>query len=322
MTTPPPHNPDNPFGDNPPPHSGTPGQPTNPDSYLPQSGQYPAQQDPQTGGYQQPYAQQPTGGYGQPGYQQHPAYGATGFPAGPSGPGGPGGPGAPWGEPPKKSKTPWIIGIAAVALVAVVATVLIIVLGKDDDDKKQASGGGDSGGGASLTCEEGDYGLKVDPESGESIECDGGYTEDPKADAAISAIEGTWSVETKITSISDDLTDETTGKVLGPGDTTWGEGPHEWMVITPYCTGGTNCGASVTDITNGDYFELTTSGDTWVSDTTRDITCGDSTTTSIDVTIEIELLDSDVLTGTMSTSGSPCDGTPISIEEDLVLEKQ
>ena len=52
MTTPPPHNRDNPFGDNPPPQSGTPGQPANPDSYLPQSGRYPAQQGPQTGGYQ------------------------------------------------------------------------------------------------------------------------------------------------------------------------------------------------------------------------------------------------------------------------------
>ncbi|QHC00906.1 hypothetical protein EK0264_11835 [Epidermidibacterium keratini] len=208
---------------------------------------------------------------------------------------------------------------------AIIATVLIVVLGKDD--KKEASGGGGNGGGdnagSSATCEDGEYGLKVDPQTGETIECTGGNDADPETDAAVTTFGGTWTVTSTITYISGDLTDGYSGAPLVEGDSSWSDGPHDWNVITPYCTGGSECSTTVTDMNYLTTFTLDVSGNSWVGETTIDITCEDSTTDPIDVTIEIELKDSEVLTGTMSTSGSgPCGGSPVSIEEDLILEKQ
>lgn len=156
----------------PPPTGANPGSPGQvPPVGSPQTG-------PQAGGAVAGYPPQGAPQYGQPpqGYlsQGQPPHGQPlqglnqpGYPPAPDG----------YGQAPSKSKTPWIVGGAVVALLAIVGVVLILVLGGDDDDNTSAGGGGseqgDGGDQSSLTCDEGDYGIKIDPETGESIECDG-----------------------------------------------------------------------------------------------------------------------------------------------------
>jgi len=122
-----------PYGDQP---GGPSAQPPQPDPYAPsaQSDPYGQPQGDPYGQYPQadPYAQQQGSGYdagqyqpdpnGQQGYQQ-PGYGQ---PAGPV-------------PPPQKSRTPLLIGVAAVVVIAIVATLLIVFLNKGDG-KNNASG--------------------------------------------------------------------------------------------------------------------------------------------------------------------------------------
>lgn len=154
-----------------PPQPGQPGQPNpygqqpgQPNPYGQQPGGYPQQGGyPQSGGFPQqgyPQGQPQQGGYPQQGYPQQ-GYGQPG----------PGG----FPEPPKKSKTPLIAGVAT----AVVLVAALLVTGfwapgffLGDDKENSADGGSDNGsqdGGSG-----GDAGSGSDSGGGESDDASGG----------------------------------------------------------------------------------------------------------------------------------------------------
>ncbi|WP_134322842.1 hypothetical protein [Cumulibacter soli] len=367
-----------PTGGFPPPSTGaTPGSPGRvPPVGSPQTGPqasgaaagYPPQATPPYG-----YPPQGTPPYGQPplGYpsQGQPPQGLNqpGYPLAPGG----------YGQPPSKNKTPWIVGGAVVALLAIVGVVLIVVLGGDDDGKKSAGGGGseqsDGGGQSSLTCDEGDYGIKIDPETGESIECDGAASDgegsagegsagegsdgeegggsssaecapgeygakiDPEtgdiiecsgggegddAEAAADVIDGTWNVDAAITSIDGDL--ESSSGSVGTGGSIW-EGPHEWMIMTTPCTTDVQCSAVLTDFSDtssdGPY-SLEYDGTSWTTTMSYPVTCesGASDNLELEITIPGSQNSESELEGQATiNNSSACGGEKLSIEASLTL---
>ena len=253
-------------------------------------------------GHDQPYGQS------QPPYGGRPPYGAPGF----------------GGPPPQQpgNKKPWIIGGAVLGVLAIAATILIIVLNKDDksdDTNKASTSGGPSGGGSSLSCGPDDYGIKVDPKTGDTITCEGDTKGQEGAQKLSDALNGSWTVELTITELDGELIDSS-GKNLGPGDSPY-SAPDTWMVLGGYCPDAQSCTANAG--TADGSLELKLDGDKWVAETTIKYWCDTSKTTSSlsDVKYEIEAKEDTTLKGTRTVSDNGECGSVFHEVDDLIMNK-